>query len=102
MADLEPAATIIRILGGVGAVAAILGVNRTTVQRMKVPSDGGSKGSDGDVPRKHRQALIDAARIKGIDLRPADFAWPGASPLPQILDRNPGLADRREGLRDAG
>lgn len=78
----DPADTIIRLLGGDEAVAAVLGVSRGTVGKWTY---GSRDGRDGEVPRPHREALIAEARRQGWDLQFEHFAWrPPGEPPPDI------------------
>lgn len=65
------ASRIIGKFGGVGAVASVVGLNRSTVHRWTYPKEIG--GTDGLVPAQHQQTLINAARERGINLTPNDF-----------------------------
>lgn len=68
----EPAATIIRALGGAAAVALAAGTAKTAPYRwQRGDSDGGTGGY---IPRKYRSRLIDFARSKGVLLTVEDFA----------------------------
>lgn len=75
----EPAATIIKLLGGDTAVAAITGVHRTRVANWKRSKKVG--GTGGAIPFRHVPALISAAREKGKDLS-ADAFLPSEKPSP--------------------
>lgn len=68
---MEPAASIIKRLGGPGEVSRIAGVHRTRVSNWKRPKDAG--GTGGVIPFCHAPALIAAAKEKGIDLSADDF-----------------------------
>lgn len=68
---MEPAATIIRNLGGDTAVAAITGVHRTRVANWKRSKEAG--GSGGAIPFRHVPALLEAAKAQGISLSTDDF-----------------------------
>lgn len=48
---MEPAKTIIDVLGGVPAVAEITGAHVTRVRRWRLPLSSG--GTDGAIPREH-------------------------------------------------
>ncbi len=71
---MEPASTIIKLLGGDTAVADALGIHRTRVSNWKRPKAGG--GTDGRVPQWHIQKMIEMARERGHELTFNDFAWP--------------------------
>lgn len=69
--DKTPAEIIIEKLGGHQAVAAMLGCDVSRVYRWTYPVERG--GTGGNVPHKHQNALLIAARDKGIAIEPADF-----------------------------
>lgn len=69
---MEPASSIIEMLGGPTKVAGIVGVHRTRVSNWKRPREVG--GTGGIIPHWHVEKLIDAARAEGVDLSPQDFA----------------------------
>lgn len=80
---LEPAATIVRKLGGVRRVAEIIDRHPMSVYRWGATKKRG--GFDGMVPIKYQPTLIAAARAGGIALIPDDFfpehlRAPAASP----------------------
>lgn len=66
-----PADLVIAKFGGHRAVADVLGLDLSRVYRFTYPKARG--GSDGVIPAKHQRALLDAASVKDIDLRPEDF-----------------------------
>lgn len=68
---MEPAATIIKLLGGDTAVAAITGVHRTRVANWKRERDVG--GTGGVIPFRHVPALLKAAKERGKPLAADDF-----------------------------
>lgn len=68
---MEPAASIIKLLGGDTAVANIAGVHRTRVANWKRPKEAG--GTGGAIPFRHVPALIAAAKSQGKDLSADDF-----------------------------
>lgn len=68
---MEPAASIIALLGGDTAVAAITGVHRTRVANWKRPKVTG--GTGGVIPLKHISKLLDAARERDVPLTAAQF-----------------------------
>lgn len=74
---MEPAASIIKLLGGDTAVAEITGVHRTRVANWKRAKDVG--GTGGVIPFKHVPMLLNAAREQGKALTADDFL-PGAVP----------------------
>lgn len=71
MQNMEPAAHIIKELGGSSVVSAIVGVHRTRVSNWKRPKEKG--GTGGIIPFKHVPALLSAAKTKGLDLSADDF-----------------------------
>lgn len=73
---MEPAASIIKTLGGDTVVASITGVHRTRVANWKRPKDAG--GTGGAIPFRHVPALIEAARSQGITLSADSFLPPTA------------------------
>lgn len=68
---LEPAATVIRKLGGIAEVARAVGVHRTRVNRWMRPKQ--VNGTGGLVPSRYQQQLLEYARATGKDLKPDDF-----------------------------
>jgi hypothetical protein len=70
----NPAAQVIEKCGGPQVVAEILGVDVSRVHRWTYPKERG--GSDGIIPTRHQQRLLDEARSRGIELEPADFFEP--------------------------
>lgn len=62
----EPAAQIIRTLGGLSVVAKAADVTPTSVQRWRLPSEKG--GTGGFIPRKHHDAIVKLAAERGIAL----------------------------------
>jgi hypothetical protein len=77
-AHLEPAASIIRLLGGLSAVADALSTTTTTVQRWRRPREKG--GTDGYIPRWWHGKIIATAEAKGIQLPPTAFIDAAALP----------------------
>lgn len=68
---MEPAASIIKKLGGPSAVAEIARVHRTRVSNWQRPKDAG--GTGGIIPQRHIVALMEAAEKCGINLEYSDF-----------------------------
>jgi hypothetical protein len=68
---MNQAQRIISKCGGAQAVAEITGVHPSRVHRWGYPKEKG--GSDGVIPARHHQKLLEGARKRGIKLRPADF-----------------------------
>jgi hypothetical protein len=67
----DPANSIITRMGGLSAVAEITGVTPHSVMRWRMPKADG--GTGGLVPSKHAEAILSAARDRGVDLSPQDF-----------------------------
>lgn len=68
---LDPAASIIRRLGGVDIVARERKVDRTRVFRWMYPVERG--GTGGVIPPRHIIPLMEFAEKRGKRLRRADF-----------------------------
>lgn len=68
---LEPAASIIQLLGGLSAVAGAVSTTTTTVQRWRLPKEKG--GTGGYIPRWWHDKIIAAAEAKGVALPAAAF-----------------------------
>jgi hypothetical protein len=68
---MEPARTIIDMLGGPTKVAAITGKHRTRVSNWMRPKSVG--GTGGTIPQTHHRKLIDAAQEMGLSLSGDDF-----------------------------
>lgn len=66
-----PAERIIEKCGGPKALASLVGVDLSRVHRWTYPKAKG--GTDGRIPSRHHQKLLDRARENGISLSPADF-----------------------------
>lgn len=67
--EMEPAATVIRMLGGAAAVAEFIGVSRFTVWRWTRPrSRKTSHGTNGRVPSEYQLKLLEWAEAQGIPL----------------------------------
>jgi hypothetical protein len=63
---MEPAASIIKTLGGPSRVAEIVGVHRTRVSNwMRAKAVGGTGGR---IPQNHHIAILRAAREQGKDI----------------------------------
>jgi hypothetical protein len=71
---MEPARTIIELLGGYRSVASITGHHPTRVLRWTYPVERG--GTGGLIPARYQQFLLAHAKRAGIDLRPEHF-FPG-------------------------
>ncbi|MDK3016521.1 hypothetical protein [Pseudodonghicola flavimaris] len=68
---MEPASSIISALGGPSAVAEAIGIHRTRVSMWQAPRERG--GTNGLIPYRHVQKLLDLANEKGVELAPGDF-----------------------------
>lgn len=68
---MEPAKTIIEVLGGPKKVSEIIGIHRTRVSNWMRPREKG--GTGGAVPHWHHSTLIAASDGK---LRPESFVLP--------------------------
>ena len=68
---MEPAQTIISLLGGPKAVSSAVGVHRTRVSNWKRPKAAG--GTDGLIPQRHHRTLLDLAESKDVPLCADDF-----------------------------
>lgn len=76
---LNPAAKIIELCGGYKVVAEMVGRDHTRVLRWTYPKDRG--GTGGVIPSDIQQKLLDAARRRGVDLRPEHFFVSPDTPL---------------------
>ncbi len=74
--DMEPAATIIEICGGVKRVAKITDRDETRVRRWAYPKAKG--GTGGLIPTEAQQELIEYSRKTGGDLKPEHFFPPNS------------------------
>ena len=63
---MEPASTIIKLLGGPTRVAGIVSIHRTRVSNWMRPK--GKGGTGGRIPQSHIPALLTAARERGLDI----------------------------------
>ena len=77
---------IINKFGGTSAVAKILNITRNAVYRWTIPRHKG--GTDGLVPTKSLQTLIDASRAEGVLLSEEDLAI-----RKQVVRRQPAKED---------
>ena len=75
---MMPAHRVIEICGGVDAVTEMVGRHRSRVYRWGYAREAG--GTGGLIPAEAQVKLLDAARARGIDLRPEHFFLePGAA-----------------------
>ena len=73
---MDPAAHIIRKLGGEAAVAGITGLALTAPYRWQYEKSRG--GTGGLIPQAHHRALLDYAHAHGIALSAEEFLMPRA------------------------
>ncbi|MDG2570621.1 hypothetical protein P7L87_23970 [Vibrio parahaemolyticus] len=69
---MEPANTIIKLLGGPTRVAEAVNVHRTRVHSWMRPREKG--GTGGVIPHWHVPKLLAFAQKKGVKLKRTDFA----------------------------
>lgn len=77
---MNPAQKVIEKCGGPQVVAEMVGVHVSNVHRWTYPKARG--GTDGLIPSQQQQALLTAARARGIELDPADFFDMPGDPQP--------------------
>jgi hypothetical protein len=82
---LDPAASVIRKLGGAIETSKIAGVSHTRVYRWRLPKE--RDGTGGTIPHEHWSVLLKAAVERGIDLTVNDL-------LP--LDVQPGRLEQAD------
>lgn len=73
---LEPAATVVRKLGGPPVAAQICGVRVSSVYRWLwplTPTSGDMRGSGGMIPARHQIAILEWSKRNGNPVRPEDF-----------------------------
>jgi len=73
------AQNITRKFGGAAHLAAVVGVDVSTVYRWSYPCNRG--GTGGIIPAKYHQMILDRSKCIGVDLSPSDFFLP-SSELP--------------------
>lgn len=71
---MEPAARIIRKLGGEARVAHVTGLALTAPYRWQYEKSRG--GTGGLIPQAHHRVLLDYAHARGIALSAEDFLMP--------------------------
>jgi hypothetical protein len=74
---MDPAATIVRKLGGEAKVAGIVGTALSAPYRWQLEKSRGRTG--GFVPQADHRALLDYAHAHGIALTAEEFLMPRAS-----------------------
>ena len=72
----NPAENVIRKSGGAQTVADWCEVDVSNVHRWTYPKDRG--GSDGLIPPRHQQIILERARKAGVDVQPSDFFYSAA------------------------
>lgn len=70
---MEPAKSIIDVLGGVLSVAEITGAHVTRVRRWRLPMSNG--GTDGAIPREHVYLLFRETLRRGLSIRVEDIVF---------------------------
>lgn len=68
---MEPAKTVVYIMGGTKIVAQVAGVHTSQVSKWRWPKERG--GTDGLIPMKNAILLLAEARRLGIKLTESDF-----------------------------
>ncbi|WP_413661867.1 carph-isopro domain-containing protein [Methylocystis iwaonis] len=94
---MEPASTIVKLLGGPSKVARLVGVHRTRVSSWKRSKDRG--GTGGRIPQSHHEALLAAAAEQGIALAAEDFI--GSRPGAEDARQSPAADRTTPGSREA-
>ena len=61
----------IKAFGGARPLAKAIGINPEAVYRWNYPKD--RRGSDGTIPSEWHKPIMDAAKERGIKLKPADL-----------------------------
>ena len=72
----NPAENVIRKSGGAQVVADWCEVDVSNVHRWTYPKDRG--GSEGLIPARHQQIILERARKAGVDVQPSDFFYSAA------------------------
>lgn len=68
---MEPAASIIKAIGGEAIASEITGTAYTAPYRWQQPKEKG--GTGGLIPQRHHPALLAYAQDRGLDLRAEHF-----------------------------
>lgn len=71
LCSMTPAERIIEKLGGEAEVAKLAGITMHRVRRWTFPRERG--GTDGKIPTRHQQTILDEARKAGVEIAPSDF-----------------------------
>lgn len=69
--QLEPAATVLRIIGGAAVAATVTGLGRIQCWRWTQPKSKG--GTDGLIPSEHQETLLSWAERNGKSLTADDL-----------------------------
>lgn len=70
--SIKPAEYVIETFGSGSEVARVLGVDKSTVSRWKIPKD--RKGTNGSIPQKYWGTLLSEAKTRRITLTLSDLA----------------------------
>jgi transposase len=70
--SIKPADYVISSFGSGSEVARVLGVDKSTVSRWKLPKE--RKGTNGNIPQKYWVALLSEAQTRSIRLTISDLA----------------------------
>lgn len=81
--NVEPAYSIIEVLGGVRRVAEVTGRHYSRVYRWMYPDERG--GTGGIIPAREQKKLLSFAQENNLDLIPSDFF--DASRLVELRNR---------------
>jgi len=87
---MEPARSIIELLGGPPIVSRVTRTAYTAPYRWQYPRQHG--GTDGIIPPKYHRALLALARRRGVKLSRADF-------LPRVKVRKTDMNEARRAVR---
>ena len=69
---IRPAEYVIESFGSGSEVARVLGVDKSTVSRWKLPKE--KKGTNGTIPQKYWAALLSEAQSRSIPLTVVDLS----------------------------
>lgn len=83
---MEPARSVIELLGGEKAVSKATGTAYTAPYRWQQPRDKG--GTGGNIPQRHHNALLAYARSQGVRLTAEDLL-PRTGMRPDLYPREP-------------
>lgn len=68
--NLNPAARIIEVFGGVRSLARLLGIDSSTVSRWQLPKD--RRGQDGRIPAEYQGRILAMAQEQGMPITADD------------------------------